>query len=44
MLPAFDACVLGKMFPGVFVGQNAGTSFVQPLIATSVIEVPVRVY
>lgn len=43
MLPAFDACVFGKMLARVPMRQDAGAGLVQPLVATGVIEVPVRV-
>ena len=45
MLPgAFNARVLGKMLARVLVRQDAGSRFMQPLVATGVVEVPVSVY
>src|SRR5580700_4002156 len=41
---AFDARVLGKMLARVLMRQNAGSGFMQPLVSTGVVEVPVTVY
>ena len=40
---AFDARGRGKMFACVFVSEDAGSGFVDPLVATGVVEVPVGV-
>ena len=44
MFPPFDARDYGKMLARVFLRQDAGSRFVQPLVATCVIEMPVGVY
>ena len=43
VLPAFDARDLRKMFARVLLRQDAGSGFVQPLVAAGMIEVPVSV-
>ena len=40
---AFDARRLGKMFARVLMRQDAGSGFMDPLVAAGVVEVPVRV-
>ena len=44
VLPTFDPCVFRKVPARVFLRQNAGSGFVQPLVAAGVIKVPMSVY
>jgi len=43
-VPAFNARVFQKMLASVLLRQDAGPGLVRPVVATSVIEVPVGVY